>query len=40
MEGVRYARLEGLGRTGTLTATALNVALGLLVVALKVLVVH
>src|SRR5438034_9329191 len=37
MEGVRYARLEGLGRFGTLAATGLNVALGLLVVALKVL---
>ena len=40
MEGVRYARLEGLGRIGTLAATGLNVALGLLVVALKVLVAH
>src|SRR5438105_9469177 len=38
--GVRYARLEGLGRAGTVTALALNVALGLLVVAFKVLVAH
>jgi len=40
MEGVRYARLEGLGRAGTLAAMALNLSLGLLVVALKVLVAH
>jgi hypothetical protein len=39
-EGVRYARLEGLGRVGTLAATGLNLALGLLVVALKILVAH
>jgi hypothetical protein len=38
--GVRYARLASLGPAGTLAATALNVALGLLVVALKVLVAH
>jgi len=40
VEGLRFARLEGLGRGGTLAATGLNVALGLLVVALKVLVAH
>ena len=39
-EGVRYARLEAFGRAGTLAATGLNLALGLLVVALKVLVAH
>jgi hypothetical protein len=39
-EGVRFARLEGLGRAGTFAATGLNVALGLLVVALKVVVAH
>jgi len=39
-EGVRFARLEGLGRGGTLAATGLNVALGLLVVALKVVIAH
>jgi hypothetical protein len=40
VEGVRFARLEGLGRGGTLAATGLNVALGLFVVLLKVLVAH
>jgi hypothetical protein len=35
VEGFRYARLERLGRAGTLAAVALNLALGLLVVALK-----
>jgi hypothetical protein len=39
-EGVRFARLEGLGRAGMLVATGLNVTLGLFVVALKVLVAH
>jgi hypothetical protein len=39
-EGVRFARLEGLGRGGMLVATGLNVTLGLFVVALKVLVAH
>jgi len=39
-EGVRFARIEGLGRGGTLAATGLNVALGLLVVSLKVLLEH
>ena len=34
------ARLEAFGRAGTLAATGLNLALGLLVVALKVLVAH
>jgi hypothetical protein len=38
--GFRYARLEELGTSGTLTAIALNLALGLLVVALKILVAH
>ena len=40
VEGVRFARLEGLGRSGTLAATGLNVALGLFVVALKVFIAH
>jgi energy-coupling factor transporter transmembrane protein EcfT len=40
VEGVRFARLEGLGRGGTLAATGLNVALGLFVVLLKVLIAH
>ena len=39
-KGVRFARLEGLGRAGTVVAMALNVALGLLVVALRVAVAH
>jgi len=40
LEGVRYARLESLGRAGTLVAIALNLALGSLVVALKVALAH
>lgn len=39
-EGVRYARLEGLGRTGTFVAIAANVGLGLFVVLLKAEVLH
>jgi hypothetical protein len=39
-EGIRYARLERLGRVGTVAATGLNLALGLLVVALKIFVAH
>jgi hypothetical protein len=39
-QGVRYARLEKLGPAGTLAAAGLNVGLGLLVVALKVLIAH
>lgn len=39
-EGIRYARAEQFGLAGTLAATGLNLALGLLVVALKVLVAH
>lgn len=39
-EGVRYARLEGMGLSGTLIAMCLNLSLGLLVVILKVLVAH
>jgi hypothetical protein len=40
VEGVRYARLERVGLAGTLVAVALNVALGLSLVALKVAVAH
>jgi hypothetical protein len=36
VEGIRYARLEHLGRGATLGAIGTNLALGLLVVALKV----
>jgi hypothetical protein len=39
-EGMRYARVERLGRTGTLLAIAVNVGLGLLVVLLKAEVLH
>jgi hypothetical protein len=39
-QGFRYARVEGFGLTGTLTAVSLNLGLGLLVVALKVSVSH
>ncbi len=39
-EGVRYARVERLGLTGTLAVTAANLALGALVVVLKVVVAH
>ena len=39
-EGVRYARIERLGRAATLTAIGGNLAIGLFVVLLKVLVAH
>jgi hypothetical protein len=39
-QGARYARVEGLGWAGTALAVAANLALGLLVVLLKVLVGH
>ena len=40
VEGVRYARVRGFGTTGTLAATGINLALGLIVVGLKLLIVH
>lgn len=40
VQGLRYALLERLGRLGTLAAVALNLALGLAIVALKVVVAH
>jgi hypothetical protein len=40
LQGLRYALLERLGRVGTLVSVAVNVALGLAIVAVKVLVVH
>jgi hypothetical protein len=40
VEGVRYAKLEGFGRGGTLLAIAANLALGSSVVLLKVAVAH
>jgi hypothetical protein len=39
-QGVRYARLERLSRTGTAIVVGLNLALGLSIVVLKVIVVH
>jgi hypothetical protein len=39
-QGVRYARLERLSRTGTAVVIGLNLLLGLSIVILKVLVVH
>ena len=39
-KGARYARLESLGRGGTLIAITLNLALGLVVVVLKVAIAH
>jgi hypothetical protein len=40
VEGLRYARLENLGLAATLGVTAVNLALGSLVVALKIAVTH
>lgn len=39
-EGLRYAHIETLGRTATLSVVGANLAVGLLVVALKVAVAH
>jgi hypothetical protein len=40
LEGARYARIEHLGRQGTLAAVAANLGLGLVVVLLKVVILH
>src|SRR5215212_2736718 len=40
VEGVRFARIERLGLAATVVATVINLALGLLVVAMKVLLAH
>jgi hypothetical protein len=40
VQGIRYARVEKLGRSGTAAAVAANIALGLLVVGLKVVMFH
>ena len=40
IEGFRYARLEHLGPSWTIAAVVLNVAIGLLIVSLKVFVTH
>ena len=40
VQGLRYARVEGLGTAGTLVSVSANLALGLVIVALKVVVAH
>jgi hypothetical protein len=40
VQGVRYARVESLSRSGTVAAVAANLALGLIVIALKVVLFH
>jgi hypothetical protein len=40
VQGLRYARVERLGAQGTAAAVAINVALGLVLVVLKLLVSH
>ena len=40
VQGARYARIEELGRTGTLAAIAVNLFLGLVMVGLKALLAH
>ena len=40
VQGLRYARLERLSRTGTVVAVAINLALALTIVLLKALVAH
>jgi hypothetical protein len=39
-QGLRYARVERLGRLGTCTAVGINLALGLVIVGLKALLAH
>jgi hypothetical protein len=40
VQGMRYARLEHLGRRGTAVSVSVSLALGLVIVALKALVAH
>jgi hypothetical protein len=40
VEGIRFARIERLGLLATVVATVINLGLGLLVVAMKVLLAH
>ncbi len=40
VQGIRFARLERLSRTGTVVSVALNLSLGLVIVALKVVLAH
>jgi len=39
-QAIRYARLERLGPTGTLVTVSVNLAIGLAIVALEVLIAH
>jgi hypothetical protein len=39
-QGLRYARSERMGRSGTVVAVSVNLSLGLAIVALKALVTH
>jgi hypothetical protein len=40
VQGVRYARIERLSRIGTAVSVALNLSLGLAIVAVKVILAH
>jgi len=40
VQGIRYARLERLSRTGTVVSVAINLGLGLLIVGLKVILAY
>ena len=40
VQGIRYARLERLSRTGTIVSVGINLSLGLALVALKAAVSH
>ncbi len=40
VQGIRYARLEQLGRLASVTTVSLNLALGLAIVAVEALVTH
>ncbi len=40
VQGIRYARLERLGRTGTVVSVTINLSLGLSIVAMKVVLAH
>jgi len=40
LQGVHYARVERLGRTATLVVVTVNLALGLVIVALEVVLAH
>ena len=40
VQGIIFARVEGLGRIATLAVVTANLSLGLVLVALKLLVIH